>query len=505
MVGKGHTLGRTAAAVAVFSIVMLLTSATAYGAQPLGALTQLSGKTGCFTYNGASEDGAGTCGQARGLAEGESAVLSPDGANLYEGSYSNSGAGLDAGYAIFKRNQSTGALKQLAGKAGCLTTDGSSIAGAGTCTAVRGLLDNSGDGVDVAITANGKWAYIAADDSPASLLIFHRNTKTGALKQLSGTAGCITTDGSSQVGAGTCKTDAHLLDASGLTLSADNRFLYVTGTGGSHQIEVYSRNKKTGALKDIECIAEAPAPSGCSTGRVVGDSQFIALSPNGKHAYAGQYSYGISVYNRNPTTGKLTQKPGTAGCITNSGRDDTGAITCASGRMMPGDFPLLVAPNGKTLYATGSQGFATLHINSNGTLKQLSGKNGCMTYNGLDQTSTSTCAVGRAVNAPYGGAISPDGRTLYLSDYQQAGGLAVFSLNRKTGVATQLSGNAGCITSDGTTGGPPGTCANGRAVKNGYGTSVSSDGRFVYQATDSSAYAGLAIYHRKALKVHATP
>src|SRR5207342_2367246 len=61
MVVGGLVLGRTAAAILALSIVVLLTSATAYGAQPLGALTQLSGTAGCFTYNGASEDGAGTC------------------------------------------------------------------------------------------------------------------------------------------------------------------------------------------------------------------------------------------------------------------------------------------------------------------------------------------------------------------------------------------------------------------------------------------------------------
>ena len=61
-------------------------------------------------------------------------------------------------------------------------------------------------------------------------------------------------------------------------------------------------------------------------------SHGIALTPDGLHAYAGQYQDGISVYDRNPTTGLLTQKSGTSGCITNDGKDDTGATTCAVGR-----------------------------------------------------------------------------------------------------------------------------------------------------------------------------
>ncbi len=505
MLVRRRVLGRTAVAVVAMSLVTLVSSSTAYGAQPLGALTQLSGKAGCFTYNGASEDGAGTCSTARGLAEGESAAVSPDGKNVYVGSYQNGGAGLGAGYAVFKRNQSTGALTQLAGKAGCLTTDGSSTGGAGTCTKARGLLDSSGDGHDIAFTANGKWAYLADDSSPASLLIFKRNASTGALTQLSGTAGCVTTDGSDQDGAGACTTDPHLLDASGLTFSSQDRFLYVTGTGGSEQIEVFKHNASTGALSDIECISQAPAPSGCQTGRVVGDTQYIRIAANGKHAYAGQYQYGISVFNRNPSTGLLTQKSGKAGCITDNGLDNTGASTCTTARLARATFPLLLSPNGKWLYNMDSYiGFSTFQINSDGTLTQPPGTDGCTTANGKDNTGASTCAVGRAISEPYGGAISPDGRSLYVSndDTTTTGGLGIFLLNPSTGGATQLAGNAGCVTADGSTGsgGAPGKCANGRALGYGYGMTVSPDGRSVYQATDASSNAGLAIYHRKTAK-----
>ena len=499
MVIRGRVLGRTAALVLALSIVTLLTSSAAYAAPPLGTLTQLPGTAGCFTNDGASEDGAGTCSQARGMAEGESAIISPDGANVYAGSYGNSTLG--PGYGVFSRDKSTGALTQLPGTAGCFTSDGSSNAGAGTCTVARGLLDSSGDGHDVALTSNGKWAYVAADDFPASLLIFRRDTSTGALTQLSGAAGCITTDGSSQDGPGTCQTDPHLLDASGLTFSAGDHFLYVTGTGGSQQIEVFSRNTTTGALGDIECISQAPAPSGCQTGRVVGDTQEIALTPDGNHAYAGQYSVGMSIFDRNPSTGLLTQKSGTAGCITDNGKDDTGAGTCATGRVSRGTFPLLVTPNGKWLYNMDSHlGFSTFQINSDGSLSQLAGTDGCTTLDGKDNTGTTTCALGRAVDEPYGGALSADGRSLYVSNSDQVGGVAVFLLNPTTGGAIQLAGLAGCTTGDGSSGagGAAGKCTNGRALTYGYGMSISPDGTSVYQATDASSDAGLAIYHRVA-------
>jgi 6-phosphogluconolactonase (cycloisomerase 2 family) len=496
-------LGWTAAALLAASLVVLLSSSAFAAHKPLGALTQLTGKTGCFTFNGASEDGANTCASARGMAEAESAQVSPDGANVYVGSYASGTLG--AGWAVFKRNQKTGALKQLSGKAGCFTTDGSSVAGAATCTKARGLLNSAGDGHDIAFTSNGKWVYLAANGSPAALLIFKRNVSTGALTQLPGAAGCISTNGSSQDGAATCQTDAHLLDASGLTFSSDERFLYVTGTGGSSQIEVYSHNKKTGALTDIECISQAPAPSGCSTGRVVGDTQAIALAPNGKYAYAGQYQYGMSIFNRNPTTGLLTQKSGTAGCITNDGKDDTGASTCASARVARATFPLLITPNGKWLYnLDGHIGFSTFQINSDGTLSQLAGTDGCMTINGKDNTGASTCATGLGVEAPYGGVLSPDGRNLYLSNDANEGGVAVFLLGRSSGRAIQLAGLNGCISTDGTSAGTAGKCVNGRALKWGYGMDVSPDGRNVYQATDSPTNAGLAVYRRQILPLKLT-
>ena len=85
-------------------------------------------------------------------------------------------------------------------------------------------------------------------------------------------------------------------------------------------------------------------------------------------------------------------------------------------------------------------------------------------------------------------------------DGSTVGGVAVFRIDPANGVAIQLAGASGCITGDGTTGGAPGTCANGRALGYGYGMSVSPDGTSVYQATDAYDGAGLAIYHRKAPK-----
>ena len=496
---------RAGAVIAVALAGLWLTVGVASAAQPLGTLTQLSGTAGCFTFNGSSSAGAGTCSQARGLAAGESAAVSPDGANVYVGSYANGSVG--TGYAIFSRSQTTGALIQLAGTAGCLTTDGSSSAGVGTCTKARGLIQDSGDGHDIAFTSDGRWAYIVAANLPApgAVMIFQRDPSTGALTQLTGTAGCITSDGSSQDGAGTCQTDGTLLSVSGISISSDDRFLYVTGDGaGQHRLHVFARNTTTGALAEVQCLSEASAPAGCQTGRVLGNQQYLAISPDGLHAYGTEYNRGVSIFDRDPSTGLLTQKAGTSGCITDNGTDDTGAATCTVGRVLSGSYPLLIAPNGQTLYdpAAGDRGFSVFHINGDGTLTQLSGAAGCTTIDGKDNTGASTCATGRDVASLYGGVISPDGASMYVSDDAAPwGGVAIFSLDPTTGVASQMPGLAGCITADGSSDGTAGECTTGTALSDGYGMTISPDGHTIYQATDANSNAGLAIYTRETAPV----
>lgn len=496
--------GGRSARVFVFALLVgsWLAVGVARAAQPLGALTQLAGTAGCFTYNGSSEDGPGTCSQPRAIADGESAAVSPDGANVYVGSYPNSGVSLPPSWTVFSRNAKTGALTQLPGTAGCLTPDGSSSAGGGTCTEARGLIKNPGDGRDVTFTSDGRWVYMVAQNQPphSAVLIFKRDSSTGALTQLAGAAGCITSDGSDQDGAGQCQSDPTLNGASGISISSDDRFVYVVDYDTPKRIHVFSRNPTMGGLAEVQCISEAPAPVGCSTGRVLGNSESLALSPDGTHAYGGDYESGISIFDRDPTTGLLKQKPGTAGCITDTGKDNTGASTCTVGRVVNGTYALLVAPNGGALYDTAGadHGFSVFHINANGTLTQLSGSNGCTTINGKDNTGASTCTAARAVAAPYGGALSPDGENLYISeDTKPAGGVAVFSLDSATGVATQLPALPGCITGDGSSNGTAGQCTNGRALGDGYGMSVSPDGSSLYQATDQSSNAGLAVYARE--------
>jgi 6-phosphogluconolactonase (cycloisomerase 2 family) len=492
----------TVALVAALASVGM-TAATAHAVLPEGGLAQLPGLAGCLTTAGLSEDGASTCSAVPSLTAPESAIVSPDGRNLYVGSYNSSSPTLPSTMTIFSRDLAAGTVTPLPGKAGCISTDGSSAAGANTCDTARGFIGDAGDGLDLAITSDGRWAYMTAQNqTPASkgdILIFQRDPSTGALTQLAGLPGCISSDGSSQGGASTCQTDISLGSPQGISISSDDRFVYAVDYFTPYRIHVFRRNAD-GTLTSIQCLEQAPAAFPCGAARVAGNSQSLVISPDGTHAYSGSYSVGISAFDRDPSTGILGQLPGAAGCLSTTGNDDTGAATCTKARVLSGSYVARISPNGQTLYetASGDSGLSVFHINPDGSLTQLAGAQGCITSNGKDSDGASTCAVGRQVDNLYGAAMSPDGRTVYESnDDQLVAGVAIFSLDPATGAATQLSGLAGCVSTDGSSGGVAGVCSDGRGLSRGYGMALSPDGRFLYQANEHKQVSGVAVFARE--------
>jgi DNA-binding beta-propeller fold protein YncE len=462
---------------------------------PVGGLTPLAGQAGCVTAIGAST----TCAQARGVDGASSAVVSPDGRNVYLASYT---VGRQEGLAVFSRDPLTGAVTQLPGPSGCLTADGSSALGADTCDAVRGF--GVGDGRDLVFTSDGQWAYLVnqhaqSSDPSSAIVLLRRDPVTGALSQLPGLAGCISSDGSSQDGPGTCQTLSTLGRPFGISISPDDDFIYVTDYGTPSRLHVLARDPGTGVLSEVQCLSESPAPSGCAAGRVLGVSKTVVLSPDGRHAYSSD-ARGISVFDRDPVTGTLSEKPTTAGCITDTGNDETGAPTCATGRVLAGADALAISPLGGTLYvAAGTDhGVSAFQVAHDGSLTQLPGTEGCVTLSGSDGVGGNSCGTGRALTDPFGLAVSPDGRSLYViaDDNQSDDGVAIFSLDPAAGAAVQLPGPAGCITADGTSPGDAGGCADaGPALVGIYDPTTSPDGATVYLP----GYDGrtLAIYRRE--------
>src|SRR5581483_8295114 len=109
--------------------------------------------------------------------------------------------------------------------------------------------------------------------------------------------------------------------------------------------------------------------------------------------YSANFNEGISIFDRDPQTGLLTQKTGTTGCINNDATNG-----CASGRALNGAYAIRITPDGNTLFVASENdnGVAVFHINADGTLTQPAGSAGCVTSTGADGAGGSTCATGRA-------------------------------------------------------------------------------------------------------------
>src|SRR6266700_3825973 len=122
--------------------------------------------------------------------------------------------------------------------------------------------------------------------------------------------------------------------------------------------------------------ARPPVRALMGPGPFVG-SEAIAVSPNGRNVYvASSASNAIAVLTRNPSTGRLTQALGPAGCIAAGG-----AGGCASGVGLDGPNSVTVSADGENVYATSfrSSSIAIFQRNpSTGALTQAIDGTGCL-------------------------------------------------------------------------------------------------------------------------------
>ncbi len=64
------------------------------------------------------------------------------------------------------------------------------------------------------------------------------------------------------------------------------------------------------------CISETGSAGACVDGNALDNAVSVTISPDGANAYvASVNSNAVAIFDRNTTTGALTQKAGTAGCI----------------------------------------------------------------------------------------------------------------------------------------------------------------------------------------------
>jgi DNA-binding beta-propeller fold protein YncE len=281
----------------------------------------------------------------------------------------------------------------------------------------------------------------------------------GALTQKPGLTGCI-----SDTGAGPCVDGTNLSFLRSVTVSPDGADVYVTSEVND-AVSIFDRapdgrlTQKPGAAG---CVAHTAA-SGCVDVTALDGPDSVTVSPDGSSVYvASEMSGAVTVFDR-AGDGSLTQKPGLAACIS-----DTGAGPCRDGSGLEGARSVAVSPNGSSVYVASNRGFAVFDRAADGTLTQKPGLAGCISHAGAGP-----CAEGRGFFTPTAVAVSPDGTEVYVTAFLN-GAVAVFD-RAADGALTQKPGLAGCVSNTGL-----GPCVDGTALDDAESVAVSPDGNSAY-------------------------
>lgn len=192
---------------------------------------------------------------------------------------------------------------------------------------VSGQTVNLDNPQEMAISPDGKFVYVITQSSTDGVDVFSRNASTGKLTF------------SSDVGMGA--TGVLLNTPRGIAISKDGGFVYVSA-GSDDALNVFSRNKTTGALSIIETFQDDSQTGG--TISTLDGAWGVTVSPDNKHlvviANASSQS-GFTVFTRNTSDGTLT--------FLEEFRDDSasGTITNLSGPRWS-----TFSPDGKFLYVS---------------------------------------------------------------------------------------------------------------------------------------------------------
>src|ERR1700677_448212 len=384
--GWASMLGGTPRWTGALAIVLAgFAMAPAGAAAATGDLTQPAGTLGCVEFHatGAAEG----CQEATfGFGLQAADVVGTFGTSVYVGSSSS--------IEVLQRDSSDAGLSDVQ----CLqatSAEGCAEAPALEEASIR----------QIAVSPDGKSAYVTAiSNGQDEIVVFSRNTTTGALTQLSGTASCLSDLGENAQGAGTC--------------------------------------------------TEVPTPHGGDDYYAVG--LYVAVSPNGKYVYSDGSSGGaITVYERDTQAGAGFGSliPITADCVIDAIGDG-----CTTTLPIVGEprGPVAITPDGKFIYFEGSDGsIGWLHVDpTTGTLSNgTSPDEGCVQDESADSSGCANPAIHGLLEPTGSIVLSPDANASFVyavsGGEDQPGDITVLPRNPKTGVLSQVSGQNGCAGSTG--------------------------------------------------------
>ena len=340
------------------------------------------------------------------------------------------------------------------------------------CAGGRGLANAA----YLTVSPDGRFVYVTARDSD-SIAAFARNSRTGALTQLPGAAGCLSDTGSGHDAA--CANASGLDRAAGVTISADGRFVYVAANYGDG-VAIFSRDAATGALAQVGCIAvNNPA---CAKGTALDGAVFPALSPDGRNLYvAAADSNAVVVFDRDATTGALTER----GCLTDATHPTTG---CTKTPALDDPSGIALSADGRNVYVAAARSSAITSFArdpATGALTAL----GCISGDGgYRQDPACTGAIG--LQFVQFVSVTADGKNVYVGA-TDSHTIVGFARNPSTGALTQLPLPDGCV-KDFDNGDNP--CAPGFGLALPLAVVPSPDGKYVYAA--SFGYGSVASFKR---------
>jgi DNA-binding beta-propeller fold protein YncE len=298
---------------------------------------------------------------------------------------------------------SAGALEQLPGRLGCLSSGKASDKLCGKARALKG----AGPGVGsraIAVSPDGRNVYVAASGDD-SIAVFDRDRSTGALTQPKGKGGCVAAVVSKAKG---CGIAVGLLAPNSVAVSPDGRNVYATTRDGASVVS-FLRNPRTGQLRQLPpsssgCISGLPIP-GCTAGRALKWPDVVVVSPDGKNVYVGDFAgSGVISFSRAGKAGALTQLPGTEGCITEAGVEG-----CAKGVEMNHIEGMAIAANGSAVYTAAAFSSAASYLSRNASTGALT-QSGCIV-----NTAVTGCALGYEFEGVNAFTVAPTGGDVYAT------------------------------------------------------------------------------------------
>ncbi len=206
--------------------------------------------------------------------------------------------------------------------------------------------------------------------------------------------------------AGLCATtdSPALIDASGVAVSPDGKFLYTTTADGDLVgFDLVQSGAKAGQIgSQVNCLSAFAIPDGCQQSSGIEKANALAISPDGRDVYVAA-NEGIGALHRDTATGALSFTQCFTSILDPACTKDTA--------LQKSGFGVVVSPDGRYVYfggGTDSLGYVVAYVRDaeSGTLTRL----GC-----INRFATDGCVAAAGMSNVAQIAITPDSRYLYTA------------------------------------------------------------------------------------------